>query len=205
MESHFETSEGAPLLIGGIPDEDTQSVSYGIEIPGALSFLAFNDPDAEVAGLDQIPRDQWPPVLPVHLAFQVMVGAGSALALLALIWFFALRFRPRWLESRRLLWALVVAAPLGFIAIEAGWTVTEVGRQPWIIYGIMRTSEGLTPVPGQVWHLLAFSALYALIGFSAVWMWRRQVRLAHRVEPPDEDMLRWAGIDAAIEAGRTAS
>ena len=202
MESHFETSTRAPLLIGGIPDEAARTVSYGIEVPGALSFLAFDDTEAEVAGLDQIPREQWPPVLPVHLAFQVMVGAGSALAALALLWLFALRFRPAWLESRRLLWLLVCAAPLGFIAIEAGWTVTEVGRQPWIIYGIMRTKDALTPVPGQVWHLAAFSSLYALIGFSAVWMWRRQVRLAHRVKAPNEAMRRWAGLsEATAEQG----
>ena len=104
-------------------------VDYAIEIPGILSFLAFNDFSPEVKGLEEFPRGHWPPILVVHFAFQVMVGIGSLLAL---------------------------CSPLGFIAIEAGWIVTEVGRQPWIIYGIMTTAEALTPVSGQVYHLALF-------------------------------------------------
>jgi cytochrome d ubiquinol oxidase subunit I len=87
---------------------------------------------------------------------------------------------------------LVLAAPLGFIAIEAGWIVTEVGRQPWIIYGIMRTSEGLTAVPGQVYHLALFVGLYAVIGISTVAMWRRQIRHAHAFHPPSRAISDWA-------------
>ncbi len=192
FEAHFETQRRAPLLVGGIPDEETQSVRWGIKVPAGLSVLAFDDPNAEVVGLDAFPRADWPPVTVVHVAFQIMVGIGTWLALLGGLGLFAMRFRPRWLGDKRFLGALVLSAPLGFLAIEAGWTVTEVGRQPWIIYGIMRTRDALTPVPGQVWHLAAFSALYLLIGISATWMWRRQVRHASRLEPPSREIAGWA-------------
>lgn len=192
MEALFETTKGAPLLIGGIPDVEAGEVHYALEIPGALSFMAFDSFDAEVQGLEDFPRDEWPPVAIVHYAFQVMVGIGTLLALLGVVAIIAVRWRPRWLESRRLLWTLLLASPLGFVAIEAGWVVTEVGRQPWIIYGIMRTEEGLTPVPGQVIHLAFFTILYALIGLCTVWMWRRQVRHAPSLPPPSPELAAWA-------------
>ena len=192
MEAHFETSKRAPLLIGGIPNVETQEVSYGIKIPGLLSFIAFDDIDAEVVGLDRFPRDEWPPVLICHLAFQVMVGIGMFLALLGFISILGLTWRTKWLDHPYLLRALVFATPLGFIAIEAGWIVTEVGRQPWIIYGIMRTKDALSPVPGQVIHLIVFTALYTLIAFCTAWMWRRQVQHAGKIPPPDASIRRWA-------------
>ncbi len=193
MESHFRTSRFAPLMIGGVPDEDEQVVRGGLEVPGALSFLAHNDAQAEVIGLDAFPKEDWPPLAIVHIAFQLMVAIGTWLALLGLTGAFAMRFRPKWLERRWLLRIFALSAPLGFLAIEAGWVVTEVGRQPWIIYGIMRTEQAVTPVPGQVWHLAAFATLYALIGLCAVWMWRRQVgRLASLGEPSNK-LQRWAG------------
>ncbi len=181
MEAHFHTSTRAPLLVGGIPDEEEETVSMALEIPGGLSFLAFDDPDAEVTGLDAFAAEDRPPVAIVHYAFQVMVGIGSWLMFLGALALIALLRRPAWLRHRRFLQALWLSAPLGFLAIEAGWTVTEVGRQPWIIHGVMRTADALTPVPGQVWHLAMFSALYLLIGVSCAWMWRRQVRATWRV------------------------
>ena len=191
MEAHFETGKRVPLLIGGLPDEQNQRVDWALEIPAGLSLLAFNDPDATVIGLADIPRADWPPVAIVHIAFQIMVGIGTWLAGLGFIGLIALRFRPHWLSRRWFLRALIVSAPLGFVAIEAGWIVTEVGRQPWIIYGIMRTHEALTPVPGQVWHLVGFSLLYLLIGVSTIFMWRRQVRHTRTYGTPTESLLRW--------------
>ena len=195
MEAHFTTSRQADLLIGGIPDEESQEVHYGIHIPGGLSFLAFNDFDAEVIGLDQIPKDEWPPVLVVHFAFQIMVAIGTFLAMFALIGLFVLWKRPSLFYHQRFLKMLVLSIPLGFIAIEAGWIVTEVGRQPWIIYGIMKTKEALTPVPGQFYHLLSFGLLYTMIGVSTVWMWSRQVAVAHRQLGPSPEIKRWAHGD----------
>ena len=124
-----------------------------------------------------------------------MVGIGTLLAGLGLLGLFCLWRRRQWLDHRRFLWALVLATPMGFIAIEAGWIVTEVGRQPWIIYEVLRTADALTPVPGQWIHLLVFVGLYGLIGLSTLWMWRRQVRHAHALEPPSEALVSWARGD----------
>ena len=192
MEAHFETSKNAPLLIGGIPDESQGVVRYGIEIPSGLSLMAFNDPDAEVVGLNEFPEDERPPVMIVHFAFQTMVALGSFLALFGLVGLFAIRSRQHWLHKRKFLLLVAASTPLGFIALECGWIVTEVGRQPWIIHGVMRTREALTPVPGQVFHFAAFASLYLLIGISTIWMWRRQIQGARSQEGPSSARKRWA-------------
>ena len=175
MEGHFKTERGAPLRIGGWPDEAAGETRYAIEIPYGLSLLAFEDPTAEVKGLLDFPRQDWPPVAIVHVAFQVMVGLGSYMALVsaAALW---LMWRRRELTRHRwLLRALVLAAPMGFICAEAGWIVTEVGRQPWIIHGIMRTAEAVTPMPGLVVPFLVFTGLYAGLGVVVAWLLHQQV------------------------------
>lgn len=174
MEGHFHTQARAPLTIGGLPDVRSESVKWGVEIPGLLSLLAHGDLDAEVTGLDRIPRADWPPVLIVHLAFQVMVGIGTLMALLGALYFWYRR-RPEF--PRWFLWALALATPLGMLAIEAGWVVTEVGRQPWIIYGLVRTRDAVTPVPGMVWHFALFLALYLTLAVTTLWMFSRQIRI----------------------------
>ncbi len=147
MEAHFRTGTRVPLLIGGWPDMDKGETAYAIRIPGGLSFLAFGDFDAEVKGLEEFPRGEWPHVPIVHTAFQIMVALGTYLVLVSL-WAAWVGWRRRDVGAdRRLLVALALATPMGFIAIEAGWTVTEVGRQPWIIYGVMRTADAVTPMP----------------------------------------------------------
>jgi cytochrome d ubiquinol oxidase subunit I len=177
LEGHFETMRGAPLRIGGWPDEAAGVTRWSLDIPYGLSFLAFGDPHAEVRGLDDFPRDQWPPVAIVHLSFQVMVACGTAMALVGLwsAWRWWRRKRHAWDASRRFLLAVGLCAPLGFLAIETGWIVTEVGRQPWIIYGIMRTRDAVTPMPGLIVPFLAFTALYILLGAMTVWLIWRQV------------------------------
>lgn len=176
LESHFETMRGAPLHIGGIPDEDSAKTRFAIEVPKGLSLLAFHDPDAEVKGLLDYPRDLWPPVLPVHLAFQVMVGLGTAMAAVA-AWALFLMIRRRHLAgSRRLLRALTVVTPFGFIATEAGWTVTEVGRQPWVISGLVKTSHAVTPMQGLVYPMVLFTILYCALGVVVVIVMRSIIR-----------------------------
>jgi cytochrome d ubiquinol oxidase subunit I len=192
LEAHFDTMPQAPLTIGGIPDLETQTVKWALQIPSGLSVLAFNSPSATVKGLNDFPRDEWPPVLIVHFAFQIMVAIGGFLALVSLLYLFCRWRKPQWLLHRRFLWVIAFCLPLGFVAIEAGWIVTEVGRQPWLIYGIMRTAEGLTPVPGQVFHLIVFMSLYALIGFSTIWMWRIQIRHAQKIPGPSPEITAWA-------------
>jgi cytochrome d ubiquinol oxidase subunit I len=182
LEGQFKTERGAPLRIGGIPDEATGETRYALEIPKALSLLAFHDPDAEVKGLEAFPRDEWPNTLIVHTAFQVMVGMGTLLMIVAL--WGALRWwrrRDALHDSKWFLRALVVAAPAGMIAIEAGWTVTEVGRQPWIIYGVMRTRDALTIMPGLVVPFITFTLLYVFLAAIVVWLLFRQVAASPRV------------------------
>ena len=183
FEGHFETESGAAFRIGGIPDETAGVTRYAIEIPYALSILAYGDPNATVKGLNDFPADQRPPVAIVHIAFQIMVACGIAMMLIALwgAWrYWRNRKTSTWLESKWFLRTLVAAAPLGFIAIETGWTVTEVGRQPWIIQGVMRTSEAVTPMPGLIVPFITFTLLYILLAIVTVWLLLRQVAASPR-------------------------
>ena len=175
MEAHYHTQERAPIVLGGIPNDEAMETRFGIEIPLLLSFLAHGDVNAEVTGLDRIPRDEWPNVRIVHWAFDLMVACGVALLAIA-VWSVVAWWRRgrRLPDGRRYLQALVIAGPLGFIAIEAGWFVTEVGRQPWIIYGILRTEDAVTPMPGLVVPFATFTILYIVLSVIVVALMRRQ-------------------------------
>ncbi|MGH7466667.1 MAG: cytochrome ubiquinol oxidase subunit I [Longimicrobiales bacterium] len=171
MESLFETRANAPLTIGGIPDVEARVVRFGIEVPGALSFLAHHDPDAVVTGLADVPRELWPNVMITHLAFQIMVGCGMVMVVVALWYWWSDRQRRDLRAS--LLRVLLAAAPLGFLALEAGWVVTEVGRQPWIIYQVMRTQDAVTSVQGISATFIAFTILYAVLGIALLVLLQR--------------------------------
>jgi cytochrome d ubiquinol oxidase subunit I len=173
MEGEFRTQARAPLRIGGIPDVRAHETRWDIEIPGGLSFMAYHDFNATVKGLDDFPEDRWPPVVIVHLAFQVMVGLGTLLAVIGLWALWDLIRRHDF--GKRLLIALSIGAPLGFICVEAGWTVTEVGRQPWIVAGILRTADAVTPMPGLVVPFLTFTVLYVFLGVIVTWLMYNQV------------------------------
>lgn len=175
MEGHFETEVGAPLLIGGLPDVKTGRTEWALEIPYGLSILAFDNPHAEVKGLNDFPRDEWPPVAKVHLSFQVMVGAGTLMALLAVVTLW-LRWRKReWPGGPRMMRAWLLAGPLGLVALEAGWLVTEWGRQPWILRGVMRTAEAVTPVPHLFAPFFTFTLVYLFLGATVLFLLTRQV------------------------------
>src|SRR6478672_2799121 len=168
LEGQWETERGAPLRIGGWPDASREETRWALEIPRGLSLLAFHDPSAEVRGLRSVPPEDRPPVRIVHVGFQTMVGLGSAMALVAL-WAAWVAWRRRDLSSdRRLLRALVIVTPFGFLATEAGWVVTEVGRQPWVVQGFMRTAHAVTPMPGLVVPMVTFTALYVGLGIVVV-------------------------------------
>jgi len=177
MEGLFKTDRHVPLHLGGIPDVETQTMKWSIELPGALSFMAFNDSEAEVKGLDQVPREDWAPVGVCHLAFQVMVGIGTMMAAMGMLyfWFWRKNRFPRWF-----LRLLVGFIPAGMIAIEAGWIVTEVGRQPWIIYQLVRTRDAVTPVPGMVYHFYLFLILYLGLAATTTWLMKRQIQAVQR-------------------------
>jgi len=177
MEAHFKTEKSASFLIAGIPDEKNKEVNYGIKIPGLLSFLAHGDFKAEVKGLDQIPPENHPPVAVTHYAFQIMIGLGMIMSGIAVVYLISLWKKKSWQESRWLLKLFVLATPMGFIAVEAGWTVTEVGRQPWIIYGVMRTKDAVTPMPGIGYSFFIFTGVYLLLSFLVVFMLYRQIKM----------------------------
>jgi cytochrome bd ubiquinol oxidase subunit I len=170
LEGQFQTESGAPLRLGGLPDVKQHRTRYALEIPHGLSLLAFHTPNATIKGLDAFPEKDWPPVLWVHIFFQVMVGLGSALSLVALLggW---LRWKRNPVSAHRgFLKLLVLSTPLGFLALEAGWMVTELGRQPWIIAGILRTEDAVTRVPHLQLPFLLVSALYCALGVIVVWL-----------------------------------
>jgi cytochrome bd ubiquinol oxidase subunit I len=183
-EAHLHTSARAALHVGGIPDLETGAFHGAIAIPGGLSFLAFGDFGAKVVGLEAFPRDQWPPVLAVRTAFQVMVGAGSAMALAALaIIVFAIR-RRRLPASRRWLLAFVGLGPLGFVSLEAGWLVTEWGRQPWIVNGLMRTADAVTDFPYKAAPFWLFTIVYVFLGAAVVYLLAKQIAWADKRHEP---------------------
>lgn len=171
MEGIFETQRNAPLHLGGIAVEG--KMQYAIEIPSGLSLLAHFDPNAEVMGLNEVPEDARPPVNVVHLAFQAMVGGGFAL--LALSVWMAITWKRR-KDLPRSKWFLRVASLSGLTAVvclEAGWVVTEVGRQPWIVFGVLRTSEAVNPAPGLFYGFVLVSVVYLFLTIATVYVLRR--------------------------------
>ena len=185
MEGVFETERGVPLHLGGV--EVDGELRYAIEIPYGLSLLAHWDPDAEIMGLNEVPPADRPPVTVVHWAFQLMVASG--LALLALGGWFALAWwRRRDLPRSR--WFLRAAALSGLVAVlalEAGWVTTEVGRQPWIVWGIMRTSEAVSDAPGLRYGLYLLVVVYTLLTVATVYVLRRLARVPVPAAPQERD------------------
>jgi cytochrome d ubiquinol oxidase subunit I len=173
MEAHYKTQAGAPLLIGGIPNDSTRTTAYAISIPGGLSFLLHDDFNAKVTGLEEFPESDWPNVRIVHLSFDIMVSAGFVMLGLAAWAGWAWWRRLPLARNPWLLRALVAAGPLGFVAIETGWVVTEVGRQPWIVYGVMRTADAVTPMPGVAVPFIIFTVLYAFLALIVFVLLRR--------------------------------
>ena len=187
MEADFTTQRDAPLQVGGLPDVSRRVTHGAIRIPYALSFLAFHDPHATVQGLSDFPEDRWPPVAITHVAFDIMVGLGTIMALVS-VWAIVVLLRKRDpASSRPLLWALSAIAPAGFVAIEAGWTVTEVGRQPWVVYGIMRTADAVTPMPGLIVPFLTFTLLYCFLGAIVAYLLYQQVLKSPGITEPHVD------------------
>ena len=177
MEAHFITEKRSALIIGGVPDSKNKKVDYAIKIPGLLSFMVNRDINSEVKGLDKIPLNEQPPVAITHYAFQVMVGLGSILMLISLIYFISVFRQHSWVVRPWLMKLFVAATPLGFIAIEAGWTVTEVGRQPWIIHGIMKTADAVTPMPGIRYSFILFTAIYFFLSAIIIFLLYRQIKM----------------------------
>lgn len=166
-EWHFDTRTNAPLVIGGILDEKNLEVKYGLEIPSALSFLATGSIDGKVTGLKEIPRSEWPPLF-IHYLFDAMVGIGFYLIFISAAYLAYWLSKKEIIQSRWLLRGIVLAAPLAFLAIEFGWIYAEVGRQPWIITGLMRVDQAATTADNVGMVTLMFSLLYLLLAIVAI-------------------------------------
>jgi len=167
MEGLFHSEAGAGLVLMGQPNEETGQIDNPIVVNDALSFLIYGTTKAEVKGLDQIPRDQWPTALPLlFYAYHIMAGLGTWFVLLMIVSAFLL-WRAKLFTARWALWALLLSFPLPYIANTAGWMTAELGRQPWLIYGLMRTSEGYSntvSASNGLFTLLGFMGLYTLLG-----------------------------------------
>jgi cytochrome d ubiquinol oxidase subunit I len=175
LEGQFKTETSAPFRIGGLPFPDKRETKYAIDIPYGLSLLSFHNPHALIKGLDQESESDWPNVRMVHICFQVMVGCGSLLSLFALLTGWLIWKRPPLINHKPFLKALVLVSPLGFVALEAGWMVTELGRQPWIIYHLMRTKDAVTSMPNVTITFLVMTALYVILGVIVVWLLSKHV------------------------------
>jgi len=175
LEGQFKTEKGAPLRIGGIPFPESEETKYAIEIPHGLSLLAFHKPNAVIEGLDEEPKSDWPNVRAVHICFQIMVGCGSLLSVFAIAsgWVF---WKKRSLSGNRLVMkGAVLVAPLGFVALEAGWMVTELGRQPWIIYHLLRTKDAVTPMPYLSITFTVMTLIYLILAIVVAWLLSKHV------------------------------
>jgi|TARA_Y100000310_G_scaffold328430_1_gene396547 cytochrome d ubiquinol oxidase subunit I len=171
MEGHFEShQDGAPLYLFGIPDQDAQELRYAIGIPKLSSLILKHDPDAPLDGLDTVPRDEQPPVAVVFWTFRIMVGLGFAMLGVGL-WSLFARMRGKLYDWKWLHRAALLMGPSGFIAVIAGWVTTEVGRQPWVIYGLLRTADAASPLdaPAVGASLLAFVIVYFTVFGVGVW------------------------------------
>lgn len=164
MEGLFQTQDGAPLTVLGQPDVEKRKLDNPLEVPNMLSFLTYKKWAAHVRGLDAFPEDQWPDrIALLYYSYHVMVGLGTIfIAVMVLAAF--LYWRKKLFTSRWMLWTLMLCVPLPYIANTAGWMTAELGRQPWLIYGLMRTAHGFSP------RVSAGNTLFTLIGFMGMYM-----------------------------------
>ena len=186
MEGLFKTETGAGMVLMGQPNEETGEIDNPIVVNNLLSFLIYGTTKAEVQGLDQIPRDQWPTALPLlFYAYHIMAGLGTWFVLLMTVSAFLL-WRKRLYHSRWVLWALLLSFPLPYIANTAGWMTAELGRQPWLIYGLMRTSEGYSntvSASNGLFTLIGFMGLYALLGLLFTVLIYREISIGPEGKP----------------------
>ena len=185
MEAVYDTKDNAPLYLFGWVNDDKQEVKFGVAIPGMLSYLIGFDSKTKVTGLNDFPEDERPPVNIVFQTYHLMVAIGFALIAISLIgvffWWRGTLFKQKWL-----LWIFVLSVLLPQIANQVGWITAEVGRQPWIVYGLMKTSEGLSKVveSGQVWFsLILFTIIYLFLFLLFIYLLNEKIK--HGPEEPD--------------------
>ena len=197
MEGLFRSQQGAPLAILGQPDVPKQRLDNPLIVPKALSFLTYRRWSAQVRGLTEFPEKEWPDRIPLlYYSYHVMVGLGTIFIAILAVAAFKL-WRGTLYVSRAMLWILLLAVPLPYIANTAGWMTAELGRQPWIIYGLMRTAEGVAPrvSAGNAWFtLLGFMGMYTVLAILFLFLVRREIE---RGPEPEGDKRAAAGTGAA--------
>jgi cytochrome bd ubiquinol oxidase subunit I len=201
MEGHWETRAGQPLLLFGWPDMAAEKTHFAVEIPRLGSFILTHSWDGEVKGLKAWPPADRPNATIVFWSFRIMVGLGTLMILVGL-WSLWLRFRGRLTGSPLLLWAVLLMGPSGFVAVLAGWVTTEVGRQPYTVYGLLRTAQSISPVDAQAVaaSLIAFIVVYSLVFGAGTYYILRLMRRPPDLSEPDIEKghpTRAAGITPA--------
>jgi cytochrome bd ubiquinol oxidase subunit I len=202
MEGHFETRRGAPLILFGVPDDAAETTRYAVEIPNLGSLILTHDWDGEVKGLKAWPKNARPPAAIVFWSFRIMVGLGVLMVLIG-VWSLVQRLRGRLYQSSLLQWAAIPMGPSGFVAVLAGWITTEVGRQPYTVYGLLRTDQSIAPIdaPAVASSLAVFAVVYFIVFGAGVFYLLRL--MSHAPEPgaPGLDAgmpIRSAGIAPAL-------
>ena len=192
MEALFDTQEGAPLVIIGQPDMEKQKLDNPVMVPRVLSFLTYRRWGAQVKGLNEFPRDQWPDNIPLlYYSYHIMVGLGTIFIAIAVVASFLL-WRRKLFESKWMLWILMFSFPFPYIANTAGWITAEVGRQPWLVYGLLRTERGLSPsvsAGNGLFTLLGFMGMYTVLGLLFLYLiWREIERGVQGIEHGVEEI-----------------
>jgi len=187
MEAHWETNtdRGAPFIVAAFPDVKAERNAFEISIPYGLSLLATHSLHGRVLGLKEFPPEDRPNVYLLFTTFRIMAGIGTLLVLV-MGWGFFLWRRGRLFIYRPFLWMLLFIHPLGFLAVETGWITTEAGRQPWLVYGLMRTAEGISPIPpgNVIWSLNLFLVIFASIGSIYAYFVLKTIRRGPDVSSP---------------------
>lgn len=203
LEGHWETNEtgGAAFTVIGFPDMEGERTRWAIDIPNGLSLLVTHSLNGRVAGLKEFPPRDRPDARLIFWTFRIMVAIGFVL-FFVMVWAAFLRWRGTLFENRRFLRSLIAVLPLGFLATELGWITTEVGRQPWIVYNLMRTAEGISPIPpGNVlWSLILFLLVFPLIGGSYIYYIFRTLRSGPDLTSPIPPIQRPAGMRPLAES-----
>jgi cytochrome d ubiquinol oxidase subunit I len=197
IEAHWETNRdgGAPFTVIAFPDSENEQNLFEISIPNLLSLLVTHSLEGQVKGLKEFPREDRPNVFILFWSFRLMVAIGFIL-LFVMVWAGLLWWRGRLYEPRSFLWTLFIIHPLGFIATELGWVTTEVGRQPWLVYNLMRTADGISPIPpGNVlWSLSLFLIIFSLILIIYFYYVLKTLRVGPDLDSPIPPLQRMAGM-----------
>ncbi len=208
MEGHYETERGASLILFGLPDDATETTRFALEIPKLGSLILTHSLDGEIRGLKSFPPDQRPPAALIFWTFRVMVALGFSMLGLGL-WALWRRWRGRPYDDRWLLRAAVFMGPMGFVAIICGWITTEVGRQPWTVYGVLRTVDSVSPIQASAvaTSLVAFAVVYFVIFGAGVFYLLRLMKQPPEARPRIEDIgvTRSAGITPGPAEGPVRS